>query len=359
MDRRDLITGGKAGELLRKSLDPERQGDDSQLPGPLFPGPAGEPEVPLQHFAFRAMGSGCQIFLPDRMYPNAGAAVVAGIAGMERLEQELSIYRIDSDLSRINQLARRKAVPVSGSIAHLLALSLAWNQETGGTYDPAMGPLTNLWGFRQRKPVLPPADEIDRVLQIAGVRNVVWDPADQTVRLLHPEAEIDFNGIGKGYGLELFAEGLRRQGVGCWILHAGQSSVVAGDPLPGESGWLVGISDPVIPGRRLAGIRLANQSLGTSGSARQVLVSGGNRYGHVLDPRTGWPAQHWLSATVVHPSPTTCDVLSTALFVMSLEELTRFTAERPDVKCLMVAQESDGACRCEAFNFAPGEIVES
>ncbi len=356
MDRRRMISGAGAGEALRAALT-ERPGEADAVPGTWD-----RNEGALQLFSFDAMGCRVQLFFPAGVFARAGDAVTAAMDLVDSLENEISVYRQGSDLNRINQLATTRPVPVDGTLAELVEQSLAWFARTGGAFDCTMGPLSKLWGFRARQPVLPSQQEIAAALQQVGSSQIEWNPDARTVRLLNPGTEIDFNGIGKGYILGQVAELLMSRGIDRWLIHSGQSSVTAhgNDSDFGNetsAGWTVGVSHPLVANRRLAEVRLQDRSLGTSGSARQVLVRDGRRYGHVLDPRTGWPADHWISMTVVHRCPVACDVLSTALFVMSPAEVDAFATQNRDVGVVAIRQDSNtGKIETVQKNFAPGEI---
>ena len=157
---------------------------------------------------------------------------------------------------------------------------------------------------------------------------------------------MNLNGIGKGYALdraaELLAGAESEYEIRNWLLHGGHSSVLArGEHFhPGTEGsvggWPVGIRNPLFPDERLATLLLRNQAMGTSGSGVQYFRVGGKRYGHVLDPRTGWPVDHLLSVTVLADSAAEADALSTAFFVMGLEKAIEFCQNRPDVRALLI-----------------------
>jgi len=360
MDRRRLISGGAAGDALKRALVPGAPSpkEDCDDLGIQTSGPGG---IAYQHFSFRAMACDVQFFFPLEKYPSAPDVAMRCVDLVEQIENAISVFRPGSDICRINQLAKIRAIPVGAFVDELIPLALNWHAKTGGAFDSTMGPLSRLWGFRARKPQLPEAADIVRTLEAVGSRYLDWNPANKTVQILHPHAELDFNGIGKGFVIGKIANALDARQIGDWMIHAGQSSVTAmGSGEADSAGWVIGVSHPLVPRTRIAEIDLRNQSLSTSGSARQAFVAGGKRYGHVLDPRTGWPAAHWLSMTVVHDCPVACDVLSTALFVMSPEEVERYVKENPDVKILGVRMMDDREqVELVARNFATSELTES
>jgi thiamine biosynthesis lipoprotein len=142
---------------------------------------------------------------------------------------------------------------------------------------------------------------------------------------------INLGAIGKGDALDRLARELTAAGVTDFLIHGGQSSVIArGDQVPGSDlGWAIGIAHPTKPQRRLAGVWLKDQAIGTSGSGKQFFHHRGRRYGHVIDPRTGQPAGDLLSLTVIMTSAADADACATGLFVAGSESATRLreTAE--------------------------------
>src|SRR5262249_42587733 len=158
--------------------------------------------------------------------------------------------------------------------------------------------------------------------QRVGMRHVVLDPEQRKVRFLKPGLEINLGSIGKGYALDRAAERLRRQGdLPSALLHGGQSSVYAIGTEPGEArGWAVGLQHPWSPGQQVAVVRLNDRALGTSAATFQHLEHNGRKLGHILAPRTGWPAVGLASASVVATTAAQADALATAFFILGVEQ---------------------------------------
>ena len=195
---------------------------------------------------------------------------------------------------------------------------------------------------------------------------------DQRVHFLREGISIDLGGIGKGYSIDRATELIESEGISDFLIHGGQSSVTArGHRAVHEepNGWTIGISHPTVPNVRLAELYLRDQSLGTSGSARQGFFHQGKRYGHVIDPRNGWPASQFLSTTVITPTAAEADALATAFFVMSIDEVSHYCAEHPQVKAIVIfdCKESDatgtegarsttkGGLEIRTFNLQPDD----
>jgi thiamine biosynthesis lipoprotein len=150
------------------------------------------------------------------------------------------------------------------------------------------------------------------------------------------------------------AEVLLLDGVGDFLLHGGHSSVLARGSRSGgsgnEPGWLVGLAHPLKPERRLAEFRLDNRALGTSGSGTQFFHYQGKRYGHILDPRTGQPAEGVLSSTVIAPSAAEADALSTAFYVGGIELAERYCNTHPSTSAVLVTAATAGELQITAIN---------
>ncbi len=254
---------------------------------------------------------------------DAVEVVFAALEQLDRIESDLTIYRPDSEVSRINQDAANRPVAVSSPTFQLLEKAVRWSGLTEGAFDITAGPLIDAWGFTRRSGRKPTEQEINEALQRVGHSRIELGHADQTVRFQHPGMSINLGAIGKGDALDRIAATLRDQGVHDFLLHGGNSSVIAGGDQTPESGlgWAVGLAHPTKPKRRLAGIWLRDMALATSGSGKQFFHHRGRRYGHVIDPRTGYPAGDLLALTVLMPSAADADACATGLFVCGSRQI--------------------------------------
>jgi thiamine biosynthesis lipoprotein len=177
---------------------------------------------------------------------------------------------------------------------------------------------------------------------------VYLDAGRGTVRFTAPGVELNLGCIGKGYALDRCGELMREAGVDDFLLHGGNSSVLARGShaaRPGD-GWTVGVHNPLRPQRRLGEICLRGRCLATSGSGTQFFMHRGHRYGHILDPRTGWPAEGVLSVTVLAPTAAEADGLATAMYVMGLQRSLEFCRVHPEVGFIMLCPgEKSGSLR--------------
>lgn len=299
---------------------------------------------------------------------NAGEAIdgtalaVDALDLVDEIEGRLSVYRDTSELSRLNATAASGWQAVSHDVFSLLARSRELHDLTGGAFDVAAGAVVRAWGFLARAGRVPDPETLAAARERSGMRFVELDAEGRRVRFTRPGVEINPGAIGKGWAVDRAVERLVDAGVASGLVHGGQSSVrawgVHGPDLPGRRGWAVGLRDPLRPGRRLATITLANRALGTSGSGTQFFLDRGRRLGHILDPRTGLPAEGVLSATVLAPTAADADALATALFVLGTEGLDRIApAGGPVSALLVVPSPSVGGVRLVLANLAESDVA--
>jgi thiamine biosynthesis lipoprotein len=286
---------------------------------PLSP----EPALTLLRFGRRAMATGFEIALPLGT-SQAHAAAADGLEQIDRLEAQMTVYREDSDVSRINRYAADGAMPVEARLFELFQLAQRIHGETEGAYDIAVGALIKTWGFFRRQGRVPTDAERAMALARSGLRHVVLDGERRMVRFTARGVEINLGSIGKGYALDRVTLRLQEQwNLRSGLLHGGTSSVVGLGAPPGQPrGWAVGLGHPWISKRRLGVVWLHERALGTSSVTFQHLVHEGKKLGHILDPRSGWPAEQLASATAVAPTAAEADALATAFFVLG-EAATR------------------------------------
>src|SRR5690606_21045354 len=219
---------------------------------------------------------------------------------VQEIERQLSVFREDSDIARVNREGDSRPVEVSPEVFQLLRRSQRLSEETNGAFDITATALWKCWGFHRRQGKLPESGELEEALSRCGFQYLHLNPEDNTVLLQKKGMELNLGSIGKGYALDQIALMLQNAGLSNFLLHAGNSSFMAhGDLREPETGWQVSIQDPRGGESGLATIRLRGQGMATSGTSEQYFEFGGKRYGHILDPRTGWPVDHYLSATAV------------------------------------------------------------
>jgi FAD:protein FMN transferase len=232
-------------------------------------------------------------------------------------------------VSRVNREAAHASVSVGPTLFALLALCRELCDATGGAFDPASTALSRCWGFLGRRPRLPAEAEIETARAASGMDRVILDGMGRTVRFTVPGVELSFGAVGKGWALDRVAASLRVKGVRRALLTAGSSSHRGW----GGEAWELALRPG---GDELGLLRLRDAALGTSAAGEQHFEAGGRRYGHVLDPRSGWPAEGVRSASVVAAEAAVADALSTAFLVGGPSLAGPFCAARTGTMALLV-----------------------
>jgi thiamine biosynthesis lipoprotein len=297
------------------------------------------------------MGSFFEIRLPARA-PAAIALAERALDLIDTLEAQLTVYRDDSEVSRVNATAHLGPVPVEAGLFALLERAIAIGRETGGAYDVTAGALSIAWGFVRGPRCVPHAKTLAAARECAGSHHLRLDPVSRTVAFDRPGIQINLGSIGKGYAIDRAAQIIREH---WWptpaLIHGGQSSLYALGSPPDDFGgrWEIAVRNPVDPDKPLGVLRLRNRALGTSGAAFQRFEAGGRTYGHIIDPRTGEPpADGPASVTVLAPTAADADALSTAFYLLGPKGASDYVAAHPDVGALFVS-DFDGSVRLQAL----------
>src|SRR5580704_1224381 len=287
--------------------------------------------------ALNAMATRFELVLHGENVTRLRAAGEQALKEVERLEAQLSLYRPTSEIARVNASAAREPVRVNPSVFRLLRQARQLQCETGGAFDITVAPLVRCWGFMHGTGRVPEPVELEAARNRAGMAHVMLDEENYSVRFDQEGVMIDLGAIGKGYAIDCAAETLREAGVTCALLHGGTSTVCGIGAPPGADGWKIAIAPaPDQPPRQIA-VVLRDNALSVSAVWGKSFEAGGKKFGHVIDPRTGWPVNNAVQAAVVLPSATETDALSTALLVMGLEGHDAISRLRPDMRTMVVA----------------------
>jgi thiamine biosynthesis lipoprotein len=282
----------------------------------------------------RAMACRFEIMLASEDASGVAAARAA-LNEIDRIEDALTVFRETSTVSILNRTAHAGPVAVDEGLFSLLRACGALHRETDGAFDITSTPLSRCWGFLQREGRLPQPEAIEAARARVGANDIRLDEAERTVRFVRGGLELNFGAIGKGYALDRVQSTLRVAGLSHALLSAGRSSLLA---LGGRSGgWEVEVVSPQIH-QPLARVRLRNAALGTSGAGEQFVVVDSTRYGHVIDPRTGWPASGVVSASVIASSAARADALSTAFLIGGIELAERYCTRHANVMALITPE---------------------
>ncbi len=279
------------------------------------------------------MGTTMSISIAGAETTLAHRAADAAFQEIRRLEGLMSTYLADSDISRVNRGAGQASVVVDAEVLGVIREALRYAHLSGGAFDIAFKPLARLWQFEPGS-VPPSTAAVHAVLPLVDYRNVLIDE-DGRVRLVRPGMAIGLGGIAKGYAADRAAEILEKMGIANATINAGGDVRVMGRPSP-DRPWRIGIQHPRKRQALLDEVSLSMGAVATSGDYERFFVHEGQRYHHLLDVRTGFPARGCMSVTVIAASAMTADALSTAAFVLGPEAGLALIEGQPGVEAMIV-----------------------
>ena len=249
-----------------------------------------------------AMGSTYTVELYGVDRVRMEAAVDTAFDEARRLDDLLSNYKPDSEWSQVNQHAAERPVKISKELFDFLAACQAYSRESEGAFDISVGPLMKVWGFYKGSGHLPHRAEVQAAMNSVGYRHVHLDAAAGTVWFDRAGVELDPGGIGKGYAVDRMVEVLKQNGFSTALVAGSGSSIYGmGAPPTEPKGWRVDIRDPRDPNKSSSEVFLKDMSMSTSGSYEKFFRAEGRTYAHIMDPRTGYPAQGSVSVSVIAP----------------------------------------------------------
>lgn len=278
--------------------------------------------------------------------PDAGrtrAALDAAFAVADSVEKLVSVHVQDSEVAAINAAAGREPVRVSPWTEAMVVTALEWAERTGGAFDPTVGPLVTAWGFGTEAVAVPTEELLEAARRLVGWNKVQVDRQRHTVYLPEPGMELDLRALAKGFALDRMEEAMIAHGATSGIADFDGDIVFFG---PGtetsDNLWWLEVPDPYDPSTPFARFFFPPGGFSTSSYYERAIEIDGQRYGHLIDPRTGRPAQAMASVGVYASEPVVNDILATALFIMGVEEGRRLAEELRNVEAVFVVDAPPG-----------------
>ncbi len=277
------------------------------------------------------------------------AAIDAVMAEIHRIDELMSPYKKDSELSRINQLASKQSIKISDELFRLIERSIEFSRMTDDAFDITYASVGHLYNYRERK--RPDTTQIRQKLENIDYRNIVLDDAKRTIHFTRPGVFIDLGGIAKGYAVDNGIMILQGLGFKHALVSAGGDSRLLGDR-HGRP-WMMGIKDPRQRNALFTRLPLQDTALSTSGDYERYFIEDGVRYHHIINPKTGDSARELRSVTIIGPDAITTDALSTSLFILGIKKGITLANRLAEIDAIMIDQHgkffySDGLQEPEA-----------
>ncbi len=281
------------------------------------------------------MGTRISVEIWHKDKEKAGACIRRVMDEMHRINEQMSPYIEDSELSRINREAAAKAVTISQELFDLIQLAQDMSEQSNGAFDISFASIGYLYDYRNQ--VQPDEASIDARLDAIDYRKIRLDAQKTSIAFEKEGMRIDLGGIAKGYAVDNGIRILRDCGITNGIVSAGGDSRIIGDK--GGRPWMMGVQHPRDPKKLVAIMPLSDTAISTSGDYERFFIEEGERIHHIISPKSGQSAKNSMSASVIGPNATTTDALSTSLFVLGpiegmklIERMEGFDAVLIDAK---------------------------
>jgi FAD:protein FMN transferase len=280
----------------------------------------------LRSFKHNAMAATFEIFIVHRDAVYAEQAAFAAFEELDRIENNLSRFNENSDVSRINSLTANSPLQIGLTTFECLATSIGMSKQTKDAFDITVGQLYDCWLDKDRTPRKPSKRELDAALKKTGSELIELNETEHTITLRSDDVHIDFGAVGKGYAADKIAQLLGEWGIKAALISAGQSTILPVGVPGGLAGWPVSLSEPADYSRLIAKIYL---------SGRAISASGIRKGQHIINPRLGKPVTRpgaWSMAKTAAEA----DALSTAFMVMPTNAVRSFCEKHKDASALLV-----------------------
>ncbi|MCP2044321.1 FAD:protein FMN transferase [Pontibacter sp. HSC-36F09] len=300
--------------------------------------PAGE--LKTQKKVLLLMGTRFELVAVSEDEELANKAIEAGIQEIQRIEALISEWQPTSQTSAINRSAGGMPVPVDEELYELIRRSLRISELTGGAFDISWAAADKVWKFDGSMKEMPSPETVENSIRHIGYQKIQLIPETHSVFLKEEGMKIGFGAIGKGYAANRVRDLMRRMGIQSGVVNAAGDLITWGKQADGQP-WYIGIADPADKEKVFSWLTADHTAVVTSGSYEKYAQINGKRYGHIIDPRTGYPVSGLKSVTIICPDAELADALATAVFVLGKEEGLYLVNQLKGVECLLVTDENE------------------
>jgi len=290
------------------------------------------------------MGTFARIVAVAADSKEALGCVEAAFAEIEKIDELMSDYKSDSEISELNRDGFRRAVEVSKSTYEVLQRSIEFSELTCGAFDVTVGPLVDLWHSAQDANSLPTDAELLGARSKVGYDKLILDANETSVRFAVDGMRVDLGGIAKGYALDKAVEAMQKDGAIGGMVDIGGDIRCFGSPPEGQDRWRIGLQDPTgnfeFPagaGKPVLILKLTDAAIATSGGYRRFALIEGKKYSHIINRQTGMSVEGLSSVTIISNNAIDADALATAVSVMGPEKGLALIEEIPETEAILIS----------------------
>jgi len=287
------------------------------------------------------MGTFARVVVIAKDLDTVEKCIESALTQIEKVDESMSDYKIDSEISRVNRDGFTRAVNVSQSTYMVLQKSIEFSKQTDGAFDITVGPLVELFRKAKDSQVLPTHEEIDNAKSKVGYEKLKLDDENWTVQFTVEGMKLDLGGIAKGYAVDKAVEVMQKRGAIGGMVDLGGDIRCFGAPFKGRDHWVIGLQNPKAnidstENKVLLKLKITSGAVATSGDYRQFIEIDGKRHSHILDRETGTSTLGFSSVTIIADKAIDADALATAVSVMGVEKGLELIEQATDVEAILV-----------------------
>ncbi|OPB85789.1 thiamine biosynthesis protein ApbE [Elizabethkingia ursingii] len=284
------------------------------------------------------MGSRFQITLVDKDSISAEQNIDKAIAEITRIENLISEWRPETQISQVNQNAGIKPIKVDKEVFDLTKKGIYFSKLTDGAFDISIVAMDKIWKFDDSMDELPSEQAIKESVRYVGYQNIILDSTNSTIFLKNPGMKIGFGSIGKGYAADKTRDLMKSMGVKAGIIDASGDISTWGTQPDGKP-WAIGINNPFNDHKMAAVLYFKENAVTTSGSYEKYAEIHGKRYSHIMNPKTGYPSTGLTSVTITGPNATMANGFSTSIMVLGEKEGLKLLKPFPEYHYLLITDK--------------------
>lgn len=284
------------------------------------------------------MGGRFDITIVDKDSLSAEQNIDLVIAEITRIENLISDWKADSQISKVNQNAGIQPVKVDREVFELAQRAVELSEITNGGFDVSFAAMDRIWKFDGSMTEMPSAEAIKKSVEKVGYKNIILDSTESTIFLKLKGMKIGFGALGEGYATDKCRVMMIEKGIKAGIIN-GSGDMSTWGKQPNGNDWKIAITNPFKPAKNLAVVPLKEGAVTTSGSYEKFVVFNGKRYSHIINPATGYPATGLCSVTVFGPNAETANGLSTSMMVLGQKEGLLLLLKFPEYSCVLITDK--------------------
>lgn len=289
---------------------------------------------------FVVMGTFANIIAVADSQRTANWCINAAFNELSRIDNMMSSYNPDSQISQINNNAFKEPVFLSPELSEVLSASVAYSEKTDGAFDITVGPVIDLWRQAREAEKAPSKEHLESAQSKVGYEKLKFGQFSSTLKFGVEGMRLDLGGIAKGYAIDLAVKAMQDTGALGGMVDVGGDIRCFGSPPKSRDNWLVGLQDPAVEGGLLLVLKLNDMAVATSGDYQRFVIVEGEKHSHILNPLTSASADKLTSVTIIAPKATDADALATAVSVMGPEKGLPFIESTPETEAILIPADN-------------------